>query len=156
MVTTWTTTQAFNTQQIMKFLAIQPIWCRVWNWESTTPVYLVIYGCYRQWFMCHFSYVCTCLDHELEQRGRDSLHVHMQLSHVYLTSTLDITHGIKCTRLSPSLAVAYVNCTARAHDDIIYTCLKPFSASIHHSLTVILNSPDSCYFQLWQSQLISK
>ena len=29
---------------------------------------------------------------------------HMQLSFVYLTSTLDVTHVIKCTRLSPSLA----------------------------------------------------
>ena len=53
--------------------------------ESTTPVYLAIYGCCRQWFMCHFSYVCICLDHEL---GRDSVHAHMQLSHVHLASTL--------------------------------------------------------------------
>ena len=36
--------------------------------------------------------------------GQDSMHVHVQLSCVYLMSVLDITHVIKCTRLSPSLA----------------------------------------------------
>ena len=30
--------------------------------ESTIPVYLAIYG---QWLLCHHSYTCTCLDHEL-------------------------------------------------------------------------------------------
>ena len=29
---------------------------------------------------------------------------YVQLSRVYLASTLDVTHVIKCTRLSPSLA----------------------------------------------------
>ena len=32
------------------------------------------------------------------------MHAHMQLSPVYLLSTLDVTHGIKCTRLFPTLA----------------------------------------------------
>ena len=37
---------------------------------STTPVYLVIYGCCSQQFLCHRSYTCTCLNHELELCGR--------------------------------------------------------------------------------------
>ena len=36
--------------------------------------------------------------------GCDSVHAYMQLSHVYLVSTLDIMHVIKYTRLSPSIA----------------------------------------------------
>ena len=30
-----------------------------------TTVYLVIYGCRSQWFLCHRSYACTCHNHEL-------------------------------------------------------------------------------------------
>ena len=71
--------------------------------ESTTPVYLAIYGCCSQWFLCYRCYACTCLDHELKLCGRDSVHAHAQLSRVYLASTLDVTHVIKCTRLSPTL-----------------------------------------------------
>ena len=37
-------------------------------WESTTPVYLAIYGCCSQRFLCHCIYVCTSLNHELELR----------------------------------------------------------------------------------------
>ena len=70
-------------------------------WESTTPVYLAIYGCCRQWCLCHRSYVCTCLDHKLQII---TVCAQAQLSRVYLVSTLDVTHVIKCTRLSPSLA----------------------------------------------------
>jgi len=72
--------------------------------ESTTPVYLAIYGCCSQWFSCHRSYACTCLDHKLKLCGQDSVCAHMQLSCVYFASTLDVTHVIKCTRLSPTLA----------------------------------------------------
>ena len=36
--------------------------------------------------------------------GRDSVRAHAQSSHVYLASTLDVIHMIKCTRLSPTLA----------------------------------------------------
>ena len=39
-----------------------------------------------------------------ERCGWDSVHARAQLSRVYLASTLDIMHVIKCTRLSPSLA----------------------------------------------------
>ena len=35
--------------------------------------------------------------------GRDSVCAHMQLSLVYLVSTLDVMHVMKCTRLSTSL-----------------------------------------------------
>ena len=73
-------------------------------WESTTPAYLVIYGCYSQRFLCHRSYACSCLNHELQLCGRDSMLAHTQLSCVYLVSTLDVTHVIKCTRLSSTLA----------------------------------------------------
>ena len=71
--------------------------------ESTTLVYLAIYSCCSQRFLCHGSYTCTCLDHELKLCGRDSVCAHTQLSRVYLASTLDVTHMIKCTRLSPTL-----------------------------------------------------
>ena len=93
-----------TTQQLTKFLAIQPV--RVSYLillESTTPVYLAIYGYCSQRFLCHRSYACTCLDHELKLCGRDSMHAHTQLSRVHLTSTLDVTHVIKCTRLSLTL-----------------------------------------------------
>ena len=39
-------------------------------WEYTTPFYLAIYGCCSQRFLCHCSYPCSCLDHELEYVGR--------------------------------------------------------------------------------------
>ena len=71
--------------------------------ESTTPVYLAIYDCCSQRFLCRRSYTCTCLDHELKLCGRDSVHAHAQVSRVYLASTLDVTHVIKYTRLSPTL-----------------------------------------------------
>ena len=48
--------------------------------------------------------MCTCLDHKLDLCGQDAVHAHVQLSRAYLMSTFDVTHGIKCTRLSPSLA----------------------------------------------------
>ena len=60
------TVLAYNTQQITKFLAIQPVRYCVRHWESITPVYLVIYGCCTQWFLFHCSYVCICLNHELQ------------------------------------------------------------------------------------------
>ena len=71
--------------------------------EFTTPVYLGTYSCCSQQFLCHRSYACTCLDHELRLCGLDSMHAHAQLSCVYLVSTLDVTHVIKCARLSPTL-----------------------------------------------------
>ena len=103
VATTQTTMMpAYNTQQIMKFLAISAhlVLCLI-PWESTTPVYLVIYGCFRQWFL-----LATCILASItssEWRGQDSVSTHVQLSHVYLAFTLDVTHVIKCTRLSPSL-----------------------------------------------------
>ena len=53
-----------------------------------TGVYLVIYDCCSQPLLCHRSCMCTCLNHA-------------QL--IYPASTLNITHVIKCTRLSPFL-----------------------------------------------------
>ena len=46
----------------------------------------------------------TCLDHELQMMGQSFVHAHGQFSCVYLTSTFDVTHVIKCTRLSHYLA----------------------------------------------------
>ena len=51
--------------------------------------------------------VATCVLASItssEQRGWDSVHAHLQASHVCLVSMLDIMHVMKCTRLSPSLA----------------------------------------------------
>ena len=42
-------------------------------------------------------YLLPALITSSEQCGRDSVSAHTQLSHVYLASTLDIMHVIKCT-----------------------------------------------------------
>ena len=49
------------------------------------------------------TYVRTGPPPQKKNRGRDSVRAHAQLSLVYLASTLDVTHVIKCTRLSPTL-----------------------------------------------------
>ena len=61
------------------------------------------YSCCSQQLLYHRSYMCTCLVTSSERRGQDSVCAHTQLSCVYLVSTLDVTHMIKCIRLSPSL-----------------------------------------------------
>ena len=68
-------------------------------WESTTLVYLAIYSCCRQWFCAIVATHVLASITSSERRGQDSMHAHTQ----YLGSTLDVTHVIKCTRLSPSL-----------------------------------------------------
>ena len=105
VATTWTTmTLAYNTTNYeISCHSVRQVLCLM-LWESTTPVYFAIYGCCSQRFLCHRSYGCTCLDHELELCGPDSVRAHAQLSRVYLVSTLDVTHVIKCTRLSSTLA----------------------------------------------------
>ena len=62
----------------------------------------MIYGCFRQWFLSNL--LATCILASItssEWRGQDSVSTHMQLSCVYLASTLDVTHVIKCTRGEP-------------------------------------------------------
>ena len=92
----------YNTQET-SYHAVCLVSCPI-HWESTTLVYFAIYSCCSQWFcaivakhvlasitsskLCGWSFICT----------------QVQLSHVHLTSTLDVMHVIKCTRLSPSLA----------------------------------------------------
>ena len=101
VATTRTTTKlAYNTTNY-KFLAIQPVRCHVWCSENLLHRFTLRFS---QRFLCHRSYACTCLDHELELCGRDSVHAHAQSSRVYIASTLDVTHVIKCTRLSLTLA----------------------------------------------------
>ena len=65
-LTTWSCNNnlAYNTQQISCHSAHQVP--RLIHWKSTTLVYLAIYSCYHQWFSCHRSYTCTCLDHKLQ------------------------------------------------------------------------------------------
>ena len=92
--------QLNNTQQISCLSGAVSNALRIYY----TPVYLAIYDCCSQRFLCHGSYVCTSLNHKLELCGQDSTHAHAQLSHVYLASTLDVTHMIKGTRFSPTLA----------------------------------------------------
>ena len=104
VVTTWsTTTLASNTtnHEISCHSAHQ-VPCLI-LWESTTLVYLAIYDCCSQRFLCHNSYICTCLNHKLELCGWDSMHAHAQCC-VFFTSTLDIMHVIKYARLSLTLA----------------------------------------------------
>ena len=71
VATTRTTTMlAYNTRQITKFLAIQPVCCRVWHPENllhrSTLRFTIAVG---SGFCIIISYVCTsagiCLDHEL-------------------------------------------------------------------------------------------
>ena len=103
-ITRTTTTLAYNTttHEISCHSAHQVPYLMLL--ESTTLVYLVIYGCCSQRLLCHRTYTCTCLAHELKLCGLDSVRAHAQLSCVYPASTLDIPHVIKYTRLSPTLA----------------------------------------------------
>ena len=49
-------------------------------------------------------YLLPALITSSERRGQDSVSAHMQLSRVYLTSTLDVMHVIKCTMALPLLS----------------------------------------------------
>ena len=97
-----TTTLAYNTQQITKFLAIQPVRCHVWHLEN-----LLHHSTLRFMPAVASSFHAIVATHVLasimsfNRCRRDFMYAHMQLSCVYLTSTLDITHVIKCTRLPP-------------------------------------------------------
>ena len=68
-------------------------------WESNTPTAAVA-SCFCAIIPTHILTLFT----SSELRGQDFVHAHVQLSHVYLVSTLDVTHVINCTRISPSLA----------------------------------------------------
>ena len=70
-------------------------------------VYLAIYGCYRQRFLSLLATRVLASITSSKRRGQDSVSVHAQLSRIYLASTLDVTHVIKCTRLSPSLVARF-------------------------------------------------
>ena len=87
--------------------------------------------------------MCTCS----ELRRWTSIYAHVQLSRVYLVSTLDITHMIMCTRLSPifsreSLGMRLVqdnnaNCHSQAVRHVAYrhfTHLPHLSTlAMHHA-----------------------
>ena len=111
VATTRTTTMlAYNTRQITKFLAIHPVCCRVWHPENllhrSTLRFMIAVG---SGFCIIISYVCTsagtCLDHELRTMWvgfRECLcAIKSCPPRVY---PCDVTHVIKCTRFSPSLA----------------------------------------------------
>ena len=106
VATTRTTTMlAYNTQQIMKFLAIQPVWYRVWHPENLLHQSTLRFTTAAGSGVCIIvSYMCTCLDHELRTTWAGFRGAHAQLSRVYFASTLDVTQVIKCARFSPSLA----------------------------------------------------
>ena len=61
------------------------------------------YGCCSQRFCAFVTTRVLASVTGSELCGRDSVHANAQLSPVYLASNLDVTHVIKCTRLSPSL-----------------------------------------------------
>ena len=92
-----TVTLAYNTQQVT--IIARQVPCPT-HWESTTLVYLTIYGCCSQRF---FGAIELASITNSKLHGRTFVRAHAQLSHVHLASTLDITHVIKRTRLSPSL-----------------------------------------------------
>ena len=102
VLTTQITTLAQDTQQIMKFLAIYPVRCHVWHSED------LLHWSTLQFMAAIASRFCAIVaTHVLasttssELYGRASMHPHTQISHVYFMTS----HTIKCTRLSPSLAV---------------------------------------------------
>ena len=67
VATTWTMTLAYSTEEIMNYLPIcQSVPCLYMSlWESSSPVYLVTYGCCSQLFLCHRTCTCTCLNHKV-------------------------------------------------------------------------------------------
>ena len=89
---------------ITKFLAIQPARYRVWHSENLLHRSTL-------WFTAtiasaFFSVIATHVLASITSsklHGLDSVHAHAQSSRVYLMSTLDITHMIKCNRLPPLL-----------------------------------------------------
>ena len=95
-------TLAYNTQQITKFLAIQPIRCCVWHPENLLhqSTLQVMTSCFCAIIATHV--LASITSSKLCEWSRFSVCPHV--SRVYLMSTLDITHVMKCTRLSPSLA----------------------------------------------------
>ena len=93
--------------QIIKFLAIYPVRCRVWHSENLLHRSTLQFtdSCCSQWFLCHCIATRVLVSiTSSELCGQDFELAYMQLSHVYLMSALDVMHVIKCTRLSPSLA----------------------------------------------------
>ena len=72
-------------------------------WKSTTTVYLAVYGCCKQQFLSPLATHVLPSIMGSERHGQDSMSAYIQLSHVYLLSTLDVMHVMKCTRLSLSL-----------------------------------------------------
>ena len=59
-----TITTPHTTNSGTKFVAFQPVRCRVWH--SKNLLYrLRFMASINQWFMCNRSYSCTSLDHEL-------------------------------------------------------------------------------------------
>ena len=76
--------------------------------ESTTPVYLVIYGCCSKLFLYLFSYTWTCCNHKL--RGVCTWPDFRAYTHIWLTSCLSfMSHtwwNVAGSRfLSPKLSV---------------------------------------------------
>ena len=101
MQTNWSTvTLAYNTQQITKFLPYSPSGAV----SYTLRIYYTSPPC-NLWLLWPvvFGAIELASITNSKLRGRTFVRAHVQSSHVYLTSILDVTHMIKCTRLSPSL-----------------------------------------------------
>ena len=98
---------AYNTTN-HKISCHQLVRCHVWCYENLLHRSTLWFtAAVASGFLCHCSYVCTCLNHELELCGQDSMHAHTQLSHFYFASTLDVTHVIKSF---PNLSRYYICC----------------------------------------------
>ena len=105
VATTRTTTLAYNTQQITKFLAIQLVWWRIWHSENLLHSSTLWFTAAVGSGVC--AIVATCvlaLITSSEWRGWDSVSAHAQLSRIYLASTLDVTHVIMYQARSPLLS----------------------------------------------------
>ena len=94
-------TLAYNMQQITKFLPYSLSGAV----SYTLRIYYTSPPC-NLWLLwpAVFGAIELASIRNSKLHGRTFVHAHVQLSHIYLMSILDVTHVIKCTRLSPSLA----------------------------------------------------
>ena len=76
-----TMTTPHTTNSGTKFVAFQPVRCRVWHSKHLLYQYTLRFmASINQWFMCNRSYSCTSLDHDLRTTwARDFVRLHASL-----------------------------------------------------------------------------
>ena len=76
-----TMTTPHTTNSGTKFVAFQPVRCRVWHSKNLLYQYTLRFmASTNEWFMCNRSYSCTSLDHDLRTTwARDFVRLHASL-----------------------------------------------------------------------------